>query len=281
MFLTEEINWVYQLSILIASLGMIIATLEDLVTRKDFGNDGLISWNISRRIHPPSKNKSLTKIFDYLLDYPIFIRGLYIRLFTSIILFSLALFSLSSSFLLGVLVFLLALVPIRNTAGNDGASQLYIILYASLFIGVLFSHYPFIMQGSLIFISLNLLLCYFISGASKLLSPMWRSGEALVKVTSCYTYSFEGVYQLVSRFPAIGLLICWFTIIWETFFFLVLFTDTNTTLYFLAVGFLFHLGVAIFMGLNNFLFVFSATYPSVYFTILQLENTGFNSYFLN
>ena len=98
---------------------------------------------------------------------------------------------------------------------------------------------------------------------------MWRNGDAVSGIMSAKIYGHRSLGGLLNRHRGLSLLMCWSTIIFEVSFFVVLFSGSTVLYALLAIGLMFHVANAVFMGLGGFLFAFVATYPAVVFLNAQ------------
>jgi len=78
----------------------------------------------------------------------------------------------------------------------------------------------------------------------------------------------------LSRRYWLAITLSWAIIVFECSFFLVFFIDLKYVMILLAMGVLFHLTNAIVMGLNGFLFAFTAAYPAVFYCVLTAQDLG-------
>lgn len=154
-----------------------------------------------------------------------------------------------------------------------------LIILFSLSLGSLFGIYSKVSIFCMWFISGQLLLSYFIAGIRKCLSPVWRNGNALQLIFKTSAYGHPFVYRL-SKINRLSSLLSWGVILFEMFFFMILFVDPKFLPLFFLAGFLFHLSNAFFIGLNNFLFAFSATYPVLFYCIQSQQADNFFLIFL-
>ena len=120
-------------------------------------------------------------------------------------------------------------------------------------------------QFSIFFICFQALLSYFTSGFAKLVSPIWRGGEAMIGIVDTVSYGNKVFARLLVKNATLSKLLCWSVIIFECAFPLLAFTGVQTTIIFIVTGIIFHLSIAIFMRLNNFFWTFIATYPAILF----------------
>lgn len=155
------------------------------------------------------------------------------------------------------------LIRRRRVIGGDGAEQMSDIVLISALLAVL----PVPGDGritlAVVFIAAQAVLSYFTAGVAKLVSPMWRSGRALPAILSTYAYGLAPVSRIMGSRPTIGFVLGWVVILFEILFPLVLIAPPPVAIAALGVGLTFHLGCAVLMGLNSFVWPFPATYTCV------------------
>jgi hypothetical protein len=155
------------------------------------------------------------------------------------------------------------LLSFRDLVGTDGSDQMSLTILGGLVISAATSD-PFLQSAGLIFIGVQSVLSYIVSGVAKALSPKWRSGLAVAQIMNTRTYGMEHIGNLLNRLPSlINIMLCWVVILTESLFFLVLFIPWPWACLLLLWGALFHVVNAYIMGLNTFLWSFVATYPSM------------------
>lgn len=120
-------------------------------------------------------------------------------------------------------------------------------------------------RWALWFIAAQLSLAYFAAGIFKLISRSWRSGEALSAIVSMNPWRHVAAGRWLRQRPQWSWLLSWGTMVWETTFPLVLIAPPWAMAIWLAIGVVFHVGCAVFMGLNSYLWSFLAAYPAVVF----------------
>ena len=112
------------------------------------------------------------------------------------------------------------------------------------------------------YLGLQLMLSYFISGWVKVVNPDWRSGRALKDVFMFSGYPASEGLRAWAQWPKRLFLMSWGVILFELAFPFSLLTQTSL-LVALAMAAIFHLANAFIFGLNRFLWVWLAAYPSI------------------
>jgi len=153
----------------------------------------------------------------------------------------------------------------RTWLGGDGADQMgqVVSVGALLCAGGLAADELALSFAGTLLIAGQLVISYFFAGLSKLLSPHWRRGQAIVGVMGTHSYGHAFGARVASRSATFSVCLCWLIILTETLFPLAIATPQEVLLFTLAAFFLFHVANAYFMGLNTFVWAFAAAYPSV------------------
>jgi len=164
-----------------------------------------------------------------------------------------------------VALFLLQLHTVSLSAvGHDGSDQMMLVVMPALAVA-----YAFRLSGpcawvALWFIAAEALLAYVTSGFSKLISPVWRSGRALQLIFNTACYGSPQVSEWLTMVPSMAFIGCWTVILLECCMPLVLILPLGVMVSMLAVAMLFHIGCAVTMGLNCFVWAFASTFPVIY-----------------
>ena len=148
----------------------------------------------------------------------------------------------------------------RAPIGKDGSDQMVSIVLFGLF---LFYWQPsqLVQELGIFFISIQIILAYCVSGVAKWFSPLWRNEPILKDILDTRSYGNKFVAKWLNEHP----LLCRFgsllVMTYQASFPLVIILPPEGVYFYLALGFLFHLSIAIVMGLNTFLWSFLACYP--------------------
>lgn len=164
-----------------------------------------------------------------------------------------------------LLLVLSTLISAQAGYGGDGSDQMGSVALIGLILaatGLATGNWGIWFSGILVSGG-QLTISYFVSGFSKWLSPIWRSGAALPGVMGTYNYGHALGVSAIGGRPWLAMMICWTIFVSETIFPFSLGLSPNIFYVILSCFFVFHLINAFFMGLNAFVWSFSATYPSV------------------
>ena len=119
------------------------------------------------------------------------------------------------------------------------------------------------------YLAVQLVLSYVISGQVKIVNADWRNGQALVNVFRFSAYPVSGELRGLANRPRLMLFSAWGVMGFELLFPLAL-LHQNTLYAALAAGTLFHLANACLFGLNRFLWIWLAAYPSLLWLQVRL-----------
>ncbi len=145
-----------------------------------------------------------------------------------------------------------------------GSDAMFFQVQLGLLLVSLESLHPLLPRLGLGWIAAQSVLSYFLAGWVKLRNPRWRNGTALRNLLES-----EGPYVLwqparaLARSPAACVAASWMLIGFEILFPLVLVLAPPIPALLLAAGLLFHLGNALLLGLNRFVWAWAATYPAL------------------
>ena len=112
------------------------------------------------------------------------------------------------------------------------------------------------------YLAVQLTLSYFISGRVKLANPEWRNGQALANVFAFSTYPVSEELRKLAQRPGVMWAASWGVIILEISFPLALLHSGVLNAALVVMG-CFHLANACLFGLNRFLWIWLAAYPSL------------------
>lgn len=152
----------------------------------------------------------------------------------------------------------------RRPIGGSGADQLGFIVLVVVGLVWAAGWTPSARYLGDAFLAAQVALAYFTAGVAKAVSPTWRSGRAMTAILSTEGYGARAVGDLLYRHPGLDRLTCGAVIAWEVTFPVVFVLPVPGVVAYLAVGVAFHVGCALVMGLNRFVWSFCGCYPSVW-----------------
>lgn len=271
--MTIEICFYY--TTLVFSLGFIINQLEYLyiaINKERFNN--FCNTDISILEHKLlPKKQFLSKLYHHIYSRKLFLIKTLLLIFLAVIIIFYDFGTFHYTFIITALFPLTLLSFYRTSFGGDGSDRMNIIVLTVIFISSIFSENTVIVKYGIYFIGAQTTLAYFVAGVSKLKSTSWRNGKGLRGLLNTNTYSYKFISHYINKNKLIPIILSWMVIIWEFLFPLSFFFNEHVFLAFLCTAFTFHLGCAIIMNLNSFIFSFVATYPCLYFIYLDLNHS--------
>jgi hypothetical protein len=257
----EAITWVLR----IAATGVLLITAETLVRRGVLRDDGLMSWQVGSVRQAYLVRPPLGPLLEFMLRYPnicalLVFRGL---LAAAIAVGPTALST--SPWCVCSMAVMLQLFAIRNPFGQDGADQMALIIFVGATVATLAGGW--VINVYLWFIALQACLSYATAGIAKATAGGWWDGSFLVGIAATRIYGHEALARFLARRLALARALSIFLVIWECTFPLALIVPRPMAYAMVASGALFHLSNGILMGLNDFLWLFVATYPALLYCI--------------
>jgi len=244
----------------LASVSVVISSLELLARQRVLGNGNLMGWQLGRlRSHRRVTGVS-GHCFDMLMSNPVYRAMLLARAAASA---ALAVGPLNFNFatvLRSTIGATSVAIYSRSPYGWDGADQMSTITFAGL---SAWSIFPRLEQAVIRFLALQLVLSYLASGIAKAVSPEWRSGSALAEITGTKIYGNPRFHDWLQARPGASRLLCRAIIIGECAFALSLIAPKPLRYLMMAGGISFHAATAYVMHLNTFFWSFTAAYPAL------------------
>ena len=250
-------------SLVAAAVGTAIVGLETLASPVEYADGGLLSGEFAQ-LQWPASSSVMSFALALLADAKFF---LWCNVGQVLLSVAGIIQGLDGGPILPILPVGLLLLSImrllRTPYGGDGADQMLLLVLAGLSAGALFHDSEHGRKAAAWFIGAQLVLSYFVAGIAKLGGPTWRNGSGLVAVLGTTAYGVPGLRRLLISAPGRGIafIASWIVIVFEVTFPLTLVIPGKFVLAYFSMGLLFHLSVAIVMGLNTFLPAFLAAYP--------------------
>jgi hypothetical protein len=163
----------------------------------------------------------------------------------------------------------LSFLHLRCSFGFDGSDQMQVIVWSGLAAYHLAGgHVARVLAVD--FIALQFVLAYATAGLAKLISPTWRRGRALALILRTDSYGSARLAALMQP-RRLGLVLCWSTILLEVLGPMLIVPGGDFPLIFVAAAVAFHVSIALFMGLNLFVWAFCAALPCVLVLAQQMS----------
>jgi hypothetical protein len=238
----------------LAAWASLVATLEMLAVRKEFHEGGAFSLSSISSLYW-NQASGLRRIG---LWFP---QLLIVLACSSAAAVAFGPYSIAGRTALAVCVICRVVTRWRRLLGGDGAEQITTLCLVASALAVLPMPSATRILCAVSFLAAQLTLSYVVAGIAKLMSPAWRSGDALTAIMSTDTYGHPAARAVFLRWPVSGAALGWFVIAFECSFPLLLLGPAPLAYTALAIGLGFHVACAATMGLNNFLLAFPAAYP--------------------
>ena len=252
----------------IALVGVAISSAELLAIRREFGTCGVFDWRILRTCYFLNPRSPLAaRAWAATGSYAAVVAILAVRFSASAFYIVLPNSQLAPA-ALALAVAGTLYIHFRCVYGLDGSDQMGLIVTMTGLLAALPSD-PSASAVGLWFIAGQSCLAYTASGIAKLIATDWRSGQAIAGVLGTEIYGARWLGRFLHRRPSLCRSIGWTIIVFESCFCIILLGWTSAATGLLAMGLLFHLCIAIVMGLNVFFWSFVSTYPALIYCFLS------------
>jgi hypothetical protein len=249
---------------MLASVGVIISTLECLSLNQHYRDSGLFSWRVHRLRDPRLYKRGVLSILDNFFKFPNILGLFIVRGSTALLIFFLHDHRLVMIFLTGVLGLTSTTLAIRGPDGKNGADQMSKMIFLSLPLAFV-STDLLVWRSELFFLCGQLCLAYMTSGVIRIKERQWRDGSYLSLILRQRSYGNKWCWALGTRYPVTLRLTSLAILSFECLFPIALFLPREACWLFIGIGIIFHLSNAIVLGLNTFLWAYLALFPSFLF----------------
>lgn len=251
---------VYDTLIFIGRLiGLTIAfgSLEFIKIKESLSETGIWRWSELRTEYLFLPKLAL-RLLDWIMTPKRFVDMMTVRFYAAILAFIYPHFILIFIFLF-LTTFLITLR--WRGSFNGGSDYLTLIILLCLCVGFI---HPLLGKAALWYLTFQVINSYFMAGLYKLKQQKWRDGSAVYGFVSSPSYRTPKFIVEKCQDVTTSKILAWLVILFELTFPLVLTHPYLTTIY-LAFGLIFHLGNFTIFGLNRFFWVWSASYPALYY----------------
>ena len=263
-----EIITLFHLSVIFLVICISISAFEIIKSKQVFDKGGLLDWRINKLYYP--------RIANILNKYQFKIVSLQIvKIIFSTIIFLQVLLMEKPLYLttcLSIIFITHLLQNFRIPFGRDGSDQMITVVLFGLIL-MSWNHNTLIFQLGVMFISVQCILCYTTSGWSKWVSPIWRNQPVLIDILDTKSYGFQTVAKWLNNNKILCRAVALFVMTFQASFPLIIFMPPEGIYLYLTIGALFHLSIAIVMGLNTFFWSFIACYPILLIGLDLLHKT--------
>jgi hypothetical protein len=261
----------YALIVILASAGVFVASLELLTLKGDFKDGGLFSWDVLRTVSTVTLSIDTVGPTQW-ISHPFFVPAVTgARALAALLLIFFSSNSALATACALTIVGASIVMHWRAPLGLDGSDQMALITFVAVAIYGLFPGDVHVARASLWFIAIQGCLSYSVAGIAKVISPVWRSGEAVRRFLGTRTYGSKRSARFVSGHAGLCMALSWVLMVFECSFPLALAFGASGVAVFAVLGVLFHIANAVIMGLNTFVWAFVATYPAILFCAVSLQ----------
>ncbi|MEU1276443.1 hypothetical protein [Streptomyces sp. NPDC005799] len=255
----------------ITAVGAAIGALEQIVCSETLSDTGFYSWSIHQDRYEIS-NHLAQNLVDKLLKYPNVVALLHVRLAAAVRLAVGRPGPVEHTLLLLALAMTASAMRKRHPYGHDGSDQISQLTFAVSLLARAFPNDKVAKDTCLRFIAFHTSLSYAVSGAVKLVSPVWRDGSAISGIFRTRAYGDPSMHNLLREHPNLAPMLAWAVIVGELSFPLVLVARAPIAKGILAMSLAFHLVNGRLMGLNRFVWAFAGTYPAVSYAARSMRS---------
>jgi hypothetical protein len=259
---------VAQMMVLIGGVGIAVDAAEMLASRTAYSPAGIFSFELLQSGRRFLVSGLLAQPLRWLLEYPRML-ALPVAQLGAVLAMTAVVFGepAGQRALLASLAALVLLSRLmlhgRNVFGHDGSDQMLIVVFLSALVTFALGDTRAAYAG-IAYAAGQLVLSYWVSGVAKAISRVWRSGDAIAAIFGTQGYGYPALGAFLRRHRLLSRSSCWAVIGFECLSPFLLLAGTKGAMVFIALGLGFHLSVAIFMGLNVFVWSFAACYPAIF-----------------
>ncbi|HEY5811635.1 MAG TPA: hypothetical protein VIT23_03160, partial [Terrimicrobiaceae bacterium] len=226
---------------------MFIASVEILALRGEFEDRGLFSWRVLRTLSRATLSVGSGGPRQF-ISHPFFVPAVTgaRALAALVLIFFSNNYALSTACVFAIIVTSIVMYW-RAPIGMDGSDQMSLIAFVGVAIAKLFPEDVHVAKASLWFLAIQGCLSYFVAGVAKVVSPVWRSGEAVRRIFGTRTYGSRRSASLVAGRDGVCAALAWLVMLFECSFPLALAFGIVGFAVFAAMGILFHITNALIM----------------------------------
>lgn len=245
------------------SFALLLQSIEFIKIKKNLTEQGIWRWSELRSEYQ-FLPQFIQRFLDFIMNEKYFTSMMKVRLELSIVLF---LFP----YLTWLFVFLFLstfLVTLRwRGSFNGGSDYLMLIILLTLCVGLII---PGLAKAALWYITIQVLSSYFLAGLHKVRKEKWSRGIAVAQFVNSPNYDPPSFVVRIINNTSMAKIITWAVLVFELAFPLAI-INSKLCAMFLVMGFCFHLGNFVVFGLNRFFWVWTASYPALWYCAYSLS----------
>jgi hypothetical protein len=268
MWLHPDLDQALSFAVRLCAIGQLVGLLELLLVRGELSDSGFLDWTMIGNLSPRARTRAggvIRRAF----------RRLPRRAFAGILIADACAAAAllvwpASPPLIALVVALQVGVLKRHHLTIDGSDQMMLVVLVACLLGRVGGGVVSA-RAAVSFLAAELALAYAVAGFAKATSSQWRSGVAFSVIAQTRMYGQPFVARVVRAHPIIGRAAAWSVVGWESLCFVTLTAPRPVVIAMLALGVGFHVGCAVVMGLNRFVWAFVASYPALLSTNLAIR----------
>jgi hypothetical protein len=253
----------------IAAIGVLVFSLEWMYLRRELHSDRLLAWDVLGLRDGWSTSRAVDLVLrDARLWYLQVIRAA----MALAIIFTIGHSTIRLVCLCGIIAIGMIWrmrVPLGYDGSDQMASIIFIVAASSRAIGT-----PIALSAGVLFIAAQGILSYTSAGWAKVFQPGWRDGSYFRQILTTSSYGTHRAANTFLTNTRVARMATLAVLGLECLFPLVLFLPKSFALGILVAVTAFHVACASLMGLNTFVWCFSATYPAILFARAALGRAG-------
>jgi hypothetical protein len=270
MWLHPDPGQALDLAVRLCAVSQLIGLLELTLVRTELTAGGFLDWSMIGILSPRTRTRAgslIRRAFRRLGDRA-FIGAVALN-----VVVACALLAWPSVTVLIAAGGVLHLVLVkRHHMTVDGSDQMMLVVLLTCLLGRIGGTAD-AARAAVTFLAAELTLSYLVAGLAKAFSPYWQSGKAFAMIAQTRMYGHPVAACVVRSRPAVGHVATWAVICGESLFVLGLTSPLPFLIAVLVAAAGFHIGCAVVMGLNRFLWTFAAGYPAVVCTNLAIRGS--------
>jgi hypothetical protein len=247
---------------LLLAIGAAISSLELLHVRDALRDNGLLSWRI-HRLSRPLVAQLIHKLgVEMLFRYPGILVLICLRFVSSLAVILCVVMGRPTIAPLVTVIIVTLAFTLRSPEGNDGSDQMSSIALLATTLseaaGTNFGRF-----AGLAFIAAQASLAYGTSGFLKITEKGWRNGTFVMDLLKTSSFGHRWLLHLLENRESLATPVGYAIAFGDCAMSCAVFLPPRECIALLCFGVFFHIGIAIVLGLNTFLWSFVATYPAI------------------
>ena len=263
MWLHPDPDQALSFAVRLCAIGQCVGLLELMLARSELLPSGFLDWTMIGNLSPRARTRLGGAIRRGFRRLPRRAFAILLAIDAGAVA-ALAVWPAAPA-LIALVIALQVAVLKRHHLTIDGSDQMMFVVLVACLLGRL-SGGPLSVRAAVAFLAAELTLAYVVAGFAKAASSHWRSGRALAIIAQTRMYGQPLVARMMRDHPRLGRAAGATVLVWESLFFVTLTAPHPVVIGLLAIGLGFHIGCAVVMGLNRFVWAFAASYPALLWT---------------